>query len=85
VYSYDIRPEAREYADSMPIAALASYAELIGFMELTPWGRTRLPTGQTQRQHAQDALRTWLRGHRRLPHPRGATPRDHPQRDMGRL
>ena len=38
MYSYDILPEARDYVDSMPHAALVSYAELIGFIELTPWG-----------------------------------------------
>ncbi|MDN5749937.1 MAG: hypothetical protein L0H64_15705 [Pseudonocardia sp.] len=37
MYSYDILPEVRDYVDGMPVAALASYAELIGFMELTPW------------------------------------------------
>ena len=37
MYSYDVLPEVREYVDGMPAAALASYAELIGFMELTPW------------------------------------------------
>lgn len=38
MYSYDILPEAREYVDGMPTPAPASYAELIGFMELPPWG-----------------------------------------------
>ncbi len=37
MYSYDILPEAREYVDGMPAAALSFYSELIGFMELTPW------------------------------------------------
>lgn len=37
MYSYDILPEAREYVDGMPIAALTPYSELIAFVELTPW------------------------------------------------
>jgi hypothetical protein len=37
VYSYDILPEAREYVDGMPAAALSFYSEPIEFMELTPW------------------------------------------------
>jgi hypothetical protein len=37
VYSYEILPETRDQVDGLPIAALRSYAELIAFMELTPW------------------------------------------------
>jgi hypothetical protein len=37
VYSYDILPEAREQVDGLPAEALTFYAELITFMELTPW------------------------------------------------
>jgi hypothetical protein len=37
VYSYDILPEAREQVDGLPLAALPFYAELITFLELTPW------------------------------------------------
>jgi hypothetical protein len=49
VYSYDILPEAREYVDGMPTAALSFYSELIGFMELTPWD------GPAYRQDKPDA------------------------------
>jgi hypothetical protein len=37
VYSYEIVPEAREEVDGLPTRALASYAEVITFLELTPW------------------------------------------------
>jgi len=37
VYSYEILPEAREQVDGLPTTALLSYAELITFVELTPW------------------------------------------------
>ncbi|MGH3831667.1 MAG: hypothetical protein ACRDRS_14670 [Pseudonocardiaceae bacterium] len=37
MYSYDILPEAREQVDGLPIDALRRYAELITFLELTPW------------------------------------------------
>jgi succinyl-diaminopimelate desuccinylase len=50
-----------------------------------PVGRACLPAGQTERQHAQDALRAWRRGHRRLSHPRGAAPRGHRQHSDDQL
>jgi hypothetical protein len=37
VYSYEILPEARDQVDGLPSVALISYAELITFVELTPW------------------------------------------------
>ncbi|MBP2327065.1 hypothetical protein JOF56_007450 [Kibdelosporangium banguiense] len=37
MYSYEILPEARDQVDGLPIAALPFYAELIAFLELTPW------------------------------------------------
>jgi len=37
VYSYEILPEARDQVDGIPITALRGYAELITFLELTPW------------------------------------------------
>jgi len=37
VYSYEILPEARDQVDGIPAVALPSYAELITFLELTPW------------------------------------------------
>lgn len=37
MYSYEILPEARDQVDGFPIAALRFYAELIAFLELTPW------------------------------------------------
>jgi hypothetical protein len=40
VYSYEILPEARDQVDSLPSVALIYYAELITFVELTPWGAT---------------------------------------------
>lgn len=36
MYSYEITPEAREQVDGLPADALAFYAELIAFLELTP-------------------------------------------------
>jgi hypothetical protein len=38
VYSYEILPEARDQVDGLPSVALIYYAELITFVELTPWG-----------------------------------------------
>jgi hypothetical protein len=37
VYVYEIVPEAREQVDGLPVDALAFYAEVIAFLELTPW------------------------------------------------
>jgi hypothetical protein len=37
VYAYEIVPEAREQVDGLPVDALAFYAEVIAFLELTPW------------------------------------------------
>ncbi|ONI73398.1 hypothetical protein ALI144C_46715 [Actinosynnema sp. ALI-1.44] len=37
MYSYEILPEARDQVDGLPTAALPYYAELIAFLELTPW------------------------------------------------
>jgi hypothetical protein len=37
VYSYEIVPEASGQVDGLPLAALPYYAELISFLELTPW------------------------------------------------
>jgi len=37
VYSYEILPEARDQVDGLPAEALPFYAELITFLELTPW------------------------------------------------
>jgi hypothetical protein len=37
VYTYDAVPDAVAQVDEMPVAALAEYAELIAFLELTPW------------------------------------------------
>jgi hypothetical protein len=37
VYSFDILPEAREQTAALPVEALPSYAELLVFLELTPW------------------------------------------------
>jgi len=37
VYSYEILPEARDQVDGLPSVALIDYAELITFVELTPW------------------------------------------------
>lgn len=34
---YEILPEAREQVDGMVLSALVHYAELIVFLELTPW------------------------------------------------
>jgi hypothetical protein len=60
---------------------LASYAELIGFMELTPWD------APAYRQDEPDAnMRKMLfEGIAVDPHPRRATPRDRRQRDVNRL
>lgn len=37
MYQYEILPEAREQVDGMAPSALVHYAELIAFLELTPW------------------------------------------------
>jgi hypothetical protein len=37
VYAYEILPDVRDHVDGLPRAALVSYAELIAFVELTPW------------------------------------------------
>lgn len=37
MYTYDILTEARDQVDRLPIRALPHYAELIAFLELTPW------------------------------------------------
>jgi hypothetical protein len=37
VYSYDAVPDATAQADGLPVPALSAYAELIAFLELTPW------------------------------------------------
>ena len=37
MYSYEILPEARDQVDGLPSVALIYYAELITFVELTPW------------------------------------------------
>jgi hypothetical protein len=41
MYSYEIVPEAREQVDGIPNDALVFYAELIAFLELTPWAGPR--------------------------------------------
>jgi hypothetical protein len=37
VCSYEIVPEASGQVDGLPLEALHFYAELISFLELTPW------------------------------------------------
>lgn len=37
MYTYDILGEARDQVDGLPSRALSFYADLIGFLELTPW------------------------------------------------
>jgi hypothetical protein len=37
VYTYDAVPDAVAQVDELPVAALSEYAELIAFLELTPW------------------------------------------------
>jgi hypothetical protein len=37
VYLYDAVPDAVAQVDELPMPALAAYAELIAFLELTPW------------------------------------------------
>jgi hypothetical protein len=37
VYSYDAVPDAVAQVDELPVPSLSAYAELIGFLELTPW------------------------------------------------
>jgi hypothetical protein len=37
VYTYDAVPDAVAQVDALPVAALSAYAELIAFLELTPW------------------------------------------------
>jgi hypothetical protein len=57
MYSYEIVPEAREQVDGISNDALVFYAELIAFLELTPWGGPALPGRQPGCQHAPDGLR----------------------------
>jgi hypothetical protein len=53
VYSYEILPEARDQVEGIPAAALHHYAELISFLELTPWAappyRDDNPSGNLRR------------------------------------
>ena len=37
MYNYETVPDAQEQIDALPALALPYYAELITFMELTPW------------------------------------------------
>jgi hypothetical protein len=37
VYSYDAVPDAVAQVAELPVHALLAYAELIAFLELTPW------------------------------------------------
>ena len=37
MYSYDAVPDAVAQVDKLPVSALSAYAELIAFLELTPW------------------------------------------------
>jgi hypothetical protein len=37
VYSYETVPDAVAQVDELPVPALSAYAELIAFLELTPW------------------------------------------------
>ena len=37
MYTYDAVPDAVAQVDELPVAALSEYAELIAFLELTPW------------------------------------------------
>jgi hypothetical protein len=37
VYSYDAVPDAVAQVAELPVHALTAYAELIAFLELTPW------------------------------------------------
>jgi hypothetical protein len=37
VYSYEAVPDAVAQVDELPVPALPAYAELITFLELTPW------------------------------------------------
>ncbi len=37
MYRYEIVADALEQVDGLPAAALTDYAELIAFLELTPW------------------------------------------------
>jgi len=39
MYSFDNLPEAQEQAYALPAEALRFYAELLVFLELTPWAR----------------------------------------------
>lgn len=37
MYSYDAVPDAVAQVGELPVRALSAYAELIAFLELTPW------------------------------------------------
>ena len=37
VYSYDAVPDAAAQIDGLPVSALPVFAELMAFLELTPW------------------------------------------------
>ena len=37
VYSYDAVPDAEAQIDGLPASALPAFAELMAFLELTPW------------------------------------------------
>lgn len=40
MYPYDAVPDAVAQVDELPVSALPAYAELIVFLELTPWEGT---------------------------------------------
>jgi hypothetical protein len=64
VYSYEILPEARDQVDGLPRAALIYYAELITFVELTPWDaapyRGDNPDGNMRKWSVPDFIDTGL-------------------------
>jgi hypothetical protein len=81
VYTYDAVPDAVTQVDELPVAALSEYAELIAFLELTPW-EGALPGGQAGWQHASHAIREAGSGYGRLRHPGGAAQGGRRQRDV---
>ena len=65
VYYYETVPDAQEQIDALPSVALPYYAELITFMELTPWNgpsaNKRIPRHQCGACRSGRAAKGWQR------------------------
>lgn len=83
MYSYEILSEARDQVEGLPSVALLYYAELITFVELTPWDappfRDDKPNGNLRKivfGRAAEGIAVYSGG---------PTSRRRGERDLGRL